>query len=228
MNQATYNLLERHMLGLMRDSAHDRLHVYRVLYLALDIAATETNIDNDILIAACLLHDIGRQRQFENPALDHAMEGGNMTFDFLIRNGWPQEDAEHTRRCIVSHRFRTDRQPESIEAKILFDADKLDVTGALGIARTILYKGQVNEPLYSVDEHMNMLDGTECEPHSFLEEYRHKLSTLYDRFYTKRGSEIAARRQAAAVSFYENLLDELRSTHEIGAEQLARLITAQS
>lgn len=56
------------MLSCMEDSAHDKEHIYHVLYNALEIAKTEMNIDYDVLIASCLLHDIGRKEQFENPA----------------------------------------------------------------------------------------------------------------------------------------------------------------
>lgn len=49
----------------------------------------------------------------------------------------------------MTHRFRKNRPPESPEAKILFDADKLDVTGAMGVARTLVYQGTMAQPLYS-------------------------------------------------------------------------------
>lgn len=57
MDKKTYSLLENFMLSCMEDSAHDKEHVYRVLYNALDIAKTESNVDYNILIASCLLHD---------------------------------------------------------------------------------------------------------------------------------------------------------------------------
>ena len=63
MTRANYEKLEGYMQSCMKDSAHDKEHVYRVLYLALDIAKTEPQTDLDILIAACLLHDISRQAQ---------------------------------------------------------------------------------------------------------------------------------------------------------------------
>lgn len=57
MRQADFVLMENYMLSCMKDSAHDKEHVYRVLYTALDIAEQEEPVDYDILIAACLLHD---------------------------------------------------------------------------------------------------------------------------------------------------------------------------
>ncbi len=62
MNKEAYQQLEEYMLQTMMDSAHDSQHVYRVLYMALDIAGTEEAVDFDILIASCLLHDVGREK----------------------------------------------------------------------------------------------------------------------------------------------------------------------
>ena len=75
MKKETYTMLKHFMLSCMDDSAHDKEHIYRVLYNALAIAQTEDNVDYDVLIASCLLHDIGRKEQFENPALGHASVG---------------------------------------------------------------------------------------------------------------------------------------------------------
>lgn len=210
-----YDLLERHMLEQMGDSAHDCQHVYRVLCTALDIAKAEAEVDQDVLVGACLLHDIGRERQFHDPALCHAAEGGKMAYAFLVEHGWEPDTAAHVEQCVRAHRFRTGVKPESIEAKILYDADKLDATGAMGIARTLLYQGNVNEPIYSVDQDGYVLDGMEEKPPSFFHEYQHKLKTLYGQFYTRRGSELAEERREIAEMFYQALLLEARQG-EIG------------
>ena len=75
MTKEIYKKLENYMLLCMKDSAHDKEHVYRVLYVALDIAREEKEVDYDVLISACLLHDIARQEQNENPELCHAEVG---------------------------------------------------------------------------------------------------------------------------------------------------------
>ena len=223
MDKKQYKKTEQFMLEHMSDSAHDCQHVYRVLYMALDIARTE-KADYEILITSCLLHDVGREKQFRDPSLCHAAEGGKMAFDFLFDNGWDVSRASHVRDCITSHRYRSDCLPATIEAKILFDADKLDATGAMGIARTILYNGQVNESLYSVDEKGGVLDGNEKEPFSFFQEYQFKLKNLYDKFHTRRGKEIAKLRQASAVAFYESIFDEVSSSYEAGEKQLTQIL----
>lgn len=220
MNKVQYNKIENYMLQCMKDSAHDQEHIYRVLYLSLDIAKYEINVDMDILIASCLLHDIGREEQFKNPALCHATIGGEMAYNYLIENGWDIEKAEHVKGCITTHRFRSDNPPNSIEAKILFDSDKLDVTGTLGIARSLLYKGKVSEPLYSVDVNGNVLDGTGNESPSFFYEYNYKLKNLYNKFYTQRGQEIAKERENSAIAFYNSMLEEVKFSYEKGLDQL--------
>ena len=147
MKQLEFERINTHMQGCMKDSAHDREHVYRVLYAALDIAKSEKDVNYDILIAACLLHDIGRQAQIENPSLCHAEVGAEAAKEYLLGCGYGQDFAEQVAECIRSHRFRKEQPPKSIEAKILFDADKLDVTGAMGVARTLLYGGRLSRPL---------------------------------------------------------------------------------
>lgn len=227
MRQERYRQIENYMLSCMRDSAHDCQHVYRVLYGALEIARCEAQPDMDVLIAACLLHDVGREEQFANPELDHAEVGAVKAERFLRSLGCSDSFCAHVRDCIRTHRFRSDCPPETLEAKILFDADKLDVTGAMGIARTLVYKGAVRDPLYTVDADGTVLDGSGSgEVPSFFGEYQFKLKNLYGRFYTARGAELAAERQAAADSFYENLLREVRASYQNGTyllrEQLER------
>lgn len=220
MDKETYQLVEKYMLECMKDSAHDKEHIYRVLFVALDIASKEERVDYDVLICACLLHDIGRQEQFENPKLCHAIVGAEKAYNFLIKNNFDFNLAIQVASCIKAHRFRTENVPTAIEEKILFDADKIDVTGTLGIARTILYKGYVGEPLYSIDDNGNLLDGSKDIAPSFFEEYKHKLEKLYSKFYTKRGGEIAMLRMKSAVSFYENMLKEITESYQTGKMEL--------
>lgn len=222
MKRLDYQLLENYMLQCMSDSAHDREHVYRVLYVALDIAEHEAGVDKDVLIAACLLHDIARKEQLENPRICHAAAGADKAYDFLTANGFSAEFAGKVAACIRKHRFRSDDQPETIEEKILFDADKIDVTGTLGIARTLLYKGKTGEPLYSLDRDGLVSDGDGDETPSFFQEYKYKLEKLYSRFYTNRGGAIALERQKAAVSFYDSMRREAQESYAAGKEILAR------
>lgn len=209
MKKKTYELLESYMHSCMSDSAHDREHVYRVLFNALKIAGELTCVDTDILIAACLLHDIGRKEQFADPQLCHAQVGSEKAYEFLTQNGFSLEFSTAVADCIRTHRFRKSDPPQSLEAKILFDADKLDVTGAIGIARTLLYKGDQVEPLYIRHPDGRISNGEADEVSSFFREYKFKLEKLYDRFLTAKGAEMARQRQQTAVQFYEALYREV-------------------
>lgn len=219
MKREVYLEIEKYMLSCMNDSAHDCQHIYRVLYFALDIAK-EFDIDTDVLIAASLLHDIGREAQYRDSACDHAIVGADMAYDYLCAFDWPENKAGHVRSCISTHRYRNNHSPESLEARILYDADKLDASGTVGIARTLIYKGIVSEPLYSVDEAGNVLDGTEDKTPSFFQEYHCKLKNVYDSFFTPRARAIAEERQKASMSFYESMYREVHSTHQTGLRLL--------
>lgn len=221
MTREIYELIENYMLSCMEDSAHDCEHIYRVLYNALEIAQAEERVDFDVLIAACLLHDIGRKEQLDHPALCHAMVGGEKAYRFLTEHGFDDAFSGKVRHCIQTHRFRRNMQPESMEAKILFDADKLDATGALGIARTLMYKGNVAEPIYTRLADGSISDGTGDTASSFFQEYHHKLEKLYGNFYTATGARMARERRPIAVAFYESLFREVGDSS--GKELLGKL-----
>ncbi len=224
MTKEIYIKLENYMLDCMKDSAHDKEHVYRVLYSALDIASKEKEVDYDVLIAACLLHDIARQEQNENPKLCHAEVGAEKAYEFLTENDFEKDFAEKVKHCILCHRFRKNNVPESIEAKILFDADKIDAAGTLGIARTLVYQGAMCEPLYSLLPDGRVSDGSNDKMPSFFQEYKYKLEKIYSRFYTVRGKEIAEERRKTAESFYNNMLKEVSSSYDNGINLLKDIV----
>lgn len=224
MDRSTYTLMEDYMLSCMEDSAHDKEHIYRVLYNAMEIAKTERNVDYNVLIGACLLHDIGRKEQFDNPELCHAMVGSEKAYYFLLEHGFAIDYAERVKQCIRTHRFRKGNPPQSLEAKILFDADKLDATGTIGIARTLVYKGTVSEPLYSLLPNGMVSNGEDDISPSFFQEYKYKLEKVYSNFYTAKGMEMAKQRQNAAITFYNNLYEEVKASYEKGKDELDRVI----
>ena len=220
MKKETYMDLENYMIQCMSDSAHDREHVYRVLNNALRIAEAEENVNYDLLISACLLHDIARGAQLRDPSLCHAAVGSEMAYDYLVKGGFGEEFARNVRECIRTHRFRKNDPPQSLEAKILFDADKLDVVGAIGIARSLEYQGTISAPMYTRLPDGSVSDGTGDTIPSFFREYKFKLEKLYDRFYTKKGASLAQQRREAAQRFYEDLLREVRESTVPPAEFL--------
>lgn len=207
MKADRYEAYVRYMNDCMRDSAHDAGHIYRVLHAALVLSAQEKNVDRDVLIAAALLHDVGREEQFRTGE-SHASIGARMAAGFLAGRGEEKVFIEHVCACIRTHSFRKNDPPASVEAQLLYDADKLDVVGAMGVARTFLYQGRMDEPVYSVGPDGNVLSGEEKTP-SFFSEYTNKLSRLGPRFQTEAGKRAAAERAEAAARFDQALRAEV-------------------
>ena len=219
MNRQTFSLLEGYMLSCMKDSAHDREHVYRVLNNAVEIAGSEPSVAWDVLIAAALLHDISRPEQIVDSRIDHASHGAEKAYSFLMTQGFPQDFCSHVRACIRTHRFRKTEPPATLEARILFDADKLDVCGAIGIARTLEYNGETGRPIYTRDETGAISDGTGDAADSFFREYKFKLEGICEHFLTEKGRELAMKRHGAALAYYEALLSEVRQNKGLTALQ---------
>ena len=109
--------------------------------------------------------------------------------------------------CIASHRFRKGPAPATIEARVLFDADKIDAIGAVGIARAYLFAGEIGARLHSPET-----DIAETRPYSTddtgYREYRVKLSKIADRIMTDEGKRIAAGRHRFMEAFFDRFLRE--------------------
>lgn len=191
MEREKYQELTAYMRECMADAAHDKEHVWRVLGYALKLAGELTEpVDHDRLIASCLLHDIGRAAQFKDPSLDHAAVGADMAAAWLSDHGYSPEFCEAVRSAIRSHRYRTGGRAETIEAQLLFDADKLDVCGVMGLFRTISYCDHVGEPYYTVGEN-GLVEFTADAEASVVQEYCYKLCHVEERFYTDGAKRLA-------------------------------------
>jgi len=212
MKKEQFELIKQYMLKNVDKAAHDELHIYRVLNNALLIAKKYKNLNKDVLITSCLLHDIARPLEFNDRNIDHSIEGGKMAYHFLIENGYDEIFSEHVKQCIITHRFRSNNPPKSIEAKILFDADKLDVIGPIGIARTLIYNGQFNEPLYYLDSDGKIDYNANFEAKdSFLKEYNYKLVKMNKILYTKEAKRLSKRKKNISDIFYKELIRQIET-----------------
>lgn len=194
------------------DPVHDFEHVLRVYRLSERIAQAEV-ADLEVVHAAALLHDSkgatpgsGSQARRE-----HHLTSADFAGEVLQAEGWPSDRIAQVQHCIRAHRFRhTGERPETIEAQCLFDADKLDVLGAIGAARTIAYAALAGQPPYAEPSAQFLATGhtQEGEPHSAYHEYLFKLSRVKDQLFTATGREIARQRDAFLAAFFEQLQAE--------------------
>jgi uncharacterized protein len=204
-------LEEARSLYVEADSAHDFSHVERVYHLAIRLADIET-ADREIVAAAALLHDVIGSSPGSKEREAHHLDSASFAENVLTSLGWPAEQIAAVQHCIRSHRFRSDSEtPESIEAKVLFDADKLDVLGATGVARTIAYAAHAGEPIYAEPSKKYIACGEKetGEPHSAYHEFIFKLRHIKDRMYTDSGRRLAAERHDYLVGYFERLVLEM-------------------
>jgi uncharacterized protein len=195
------------------DPVHDYDHVMRVYRMAERIAESE-GADMEIIRAAALLHDaVGSApgAKTEEERQNHHGSSAEFAAAVLRQEGWPEDRIQAVQHCILAHRFRftTDR-PQSLEAKVLYDADKLDVLGALGVARTIAYAALAGQPFYTPPSQQFLTTGKEepGEAHSSYHEYLFKLVKIRDTLHTETARKIAESRHEYLVSFYTELSEE--------------------
>lgn len=187
--------------------SHDWEHTLRVVRLCKHIGRVE-KADMQVLIIAAYLHDIGRCFQdLSRGKICHAEKGAEMALPLIASLPFSDRQKDNIVGSIRSHRYRGHQEPESIEAKILFDADKLDAIGAVGIARAYLFAGEVGARLHNPD---NNIENTKpySKDDTGYREYRVKLIRVKDRMLTPEGRRMAEDRHAFMAAFFERFLQE--------------------
>ena len=178
-----------YITGLFRDNAggHDAEHTLRVYRNAMRIAESEPACDRLIVSLAALLHDADDHKLFHTDNNENArrfLEG--------------RVSADQTKRicaCINTVSFSRNRGniPDTLEGKIVQDADRLDAMGAIGIARTFAYGGEQGRPLQDSVQH-----------------FHDKLLLLRDMMNTETGKQLAAKRHVFLELYLEKLDEETR------------------
>lgn len=192
------------------DPVHGFDHVERVVHMA-ERLAQEVGADQEIVRAAALLHDAaGAPPPSRGARQDHEQDSAAVARSVLTDEGWPEDRVRAVEHCIRAHRFRGKERPQTLEAQVLFDADKLDVMGAFGAARTIGYALQAGAPIYAAPSRA-FLDRGELaagEPHSAYHEYLFKLRRVRERLYTESARRIGERRHLVLCAFFDQLAAE--------------------
>lgn len=209
------------------DAAHDFDHVWRVTRLAVQLAAAE-GADAEVVTVAALLHDVPveheafrRQHAIEAFRRQHAtavrrahhLAAAAFARDYLMERGMPEVQVANVVHAIEAHRFRDQSiQPESLEAQCLYDADKLDSMGAIGVARAFAYAGSHDSRLYTtawraVPPAAAKPTGSDYTP---VHEFVYKLQQLLTTLHTATARQIGQQRHQFMVEFFEQLDAEMR------------------
>jgi uncharacterized protein len=193
------------------DAVHDFDHVLRVYRMAERLAEAE-GADPEIVRAAALLHDAEGAAPGEGSVREnHHHASAGFAAQVLAGEGWEAGRIAAVQHCIRAHRYRDQSEPpRSLEAKVLFDADKLDVLGAIGVARVIAYAALDGQPFYSPPSERFLNTGKEepGEPHSSYHEHLFKLRKVRERMFTATARRIAAERLRYLDEYFERLIDE--------------------
>jgi uncharacterized protein len=188
---------------------HDFAHTLRVLKNAERIAAEEPGCDPDAVRFGALLHDVARPEELASGGkLCHAELGAEKSRRILEEEGC--ENAAFVRyvsEIVRTHRYRGNRKPATLEARIVYDADKLDSLGAFGVARAFHFAGRIGACLHNTEEEALASESYSSQDSAYRE-YLVKLRGLPDHLLTDSARRFAADRAAFMKAFFERLNEE--------------------
>jgi uncharacterized protein len=175
------------------DPGHDLSHAVRVAKLAQKIADEEGG-DVQVILPAALCHDL---RRWE--AASHSKENAKFIANILKGVGYPAAEIEPVIQAIQCHSSNAPKPPSTLEEKILFDADKLEGLGAVGIGRCFAVSGALNQSILDAgmdtSTAQHMLTGL--------------MSRYYDRLHTETARRIGKARHDFLLAFVGQLQIEL-------------------
>ncbi len=192
--------------------SHDFNHVERVLKMALHIGKKEGG-NMKILKLAAILHDIGRHEADKSKGkTDHAKDGAHSAAEILRKHNISAEKIAKIAHCIEAHRYRGTIKPQTLEAKILFDADKLDSIGAIGIGRAFLFAGELGAKLHNTGKNTDEILKTQeyGKEDTAYREFLVKLRHIKSRMLTKEGRLLAKERHDFMVKFFRKIKQEMK------------------
>ncbi|WP_277202543.1 HD domain-containing protein [Victivallis vadensis] len=187
---------------------HDFDHTLRVLRNAELLAKELPAADLRIVRLAALLHDFARPEEMAAKGkLCHAVLGAELVRPLLAEAGFEPETVDRVSQAVLTHRYRANRIPATLEAQIVYDADKLDSLGAVGIGRAFLFAGREHARLHNTRE--EALGSAEySREDTAYREYLVKLSKLPGCMLTAPGRRIAGERAGFMHEFFDRLNSE--------------------
>ena len=209
------------LFNTVDDGCHDFDHTLRVLHNAELLLTHYPAANKEVVRLAALLHDIGRVGESKTAGAPcHAETGAAKAVQMLLSHGYDMPTAVQVGEAVRTHRYRGDAQPETLEGQIIFDADKLDSLGAVGIGRAFLFAGRVHARLHNTEKEAVLSPAYSREDTAYRE-YLVKLRHLPGGMLTEPGRRIARGRARFMRTFFRRLNEEtglnLDSEHHVPA-----------
>jgi len=192
---------------IVNDSAHDFEHMMRVYKNAQKLCKKE-KANEKLVLCAVLLHDIVSYPKSDKRSKNSSVDSAKKAKTILKKYDFTENEITLISDAIRDHSFSQKRTPQTIEGKILQDADRLDALGAIGIARVFTTGGLLKRPFYNIDDPFckkrNPDDKTWTVDHFFQ-----KLLKLESLMNTKSGKLEAKKRTRVLKEFLKQLKQEL-------------------
>lgn len=193
--------------------AHDGFHARRVRDLSIRLAEEcDDAVDRDVLRAAAWLHDVGRPLERTDEIEHHDRWAAEEARTLLDGEQVTAERIDAVEHCISAHSIRrSSPEPETPEAKLLFDADKLDAVGAVGIVRLACIVGERSGRTgdrYAVidDSSVPGVDAPNCPDVGLLREWAQE---RLDALYTSPGRRLGESRRQFVDDFFAQFETEI-------------------
>lgn len=194
-------------LEMKQDLAHDFAHVQRVVAMAKHLCVAE-QADVNIVMPAAWLHDCFAYAKDHPERHLSSRIAAQRAYDFLSSIDYPAQYLDSIHHAIVAHSFSAGIPPQTIEAKIIQDADRLDALGAIGIARCIQVSTTLERPLYQLEDPF-------CEQRApndqlfTLDHFYRKLLLLSDKMNTESAKKEAQKRTKFMRAYLAQLQREV-------------------
>jgi uncharacterized protein len=190
------------------DGSHDRSHILRVWHNAVAIAAKEPGCDRAVLAAAAILHDcVAVEKNAPERAYASRLAAARAR-TILAGLGWDSDKLDRTAHAIEAHSYSAAIPPESQDARVLQDADRLDAIGAIGVARCFYIAGRLGSGLYEPDDPAARRRGLDDQKYA-LDHFAVKLFKIAANFQTKAGQALADERTRTMRDFIAALTNEI-------------------
>lgn len=187
------------------DPSHDVLHIRRVVHTALKLSAEE-GANVEIVLPAAYFHDFINVPKDDPRRKEASRLSAVAAVEWLTSAGYPAQHMEAIAHAIAAHSFSANITPETLEAKIVQDADRLDSLGAIGIARCFSTSTLMRRPYYCPDD--VWAEARELDDRSFaIDHFPVKLFKIADSMQTAAARAEGQRR----VQFMHAYLKQLES-----------------
>lgn len=189
-----------------KDASHGLSHFERVWKIAKNISTEDADLLT--VMAGCYFHDIVNYPKNHPDRSLSSTHAAEKTKEILNDLEFPQDKIENACHCVKAHSFSANIYPETIEAKIVQDADRMESLGAIGLARTFYVAGMLGSQLFCEDD--PFAKNRELNDNLYaVDHFKVKLLKLSESMQTEKGKKEAEKRTQVLLKFLDNLSNEL-------------------